>query len=133
MPEMDGIALCKSLRATKPGQRIYLIILTALEDEDHLIEAFEAGVDDYIVKPLNERVIKARLRAGQRVIRLQEEIEREREEIRRYAAELAVTNRRLQEAALTDMLTALPNRRYGMDRMEQEWAAAKRSGGRYRA
>lgn len=128
MPEMDGIALCRSLRATKPGQRIYLIILTALEDEDHLIEAFEAGVDDYIVKPLNERVIKARLRAGQRVIRLQEEIEREREEIRRYAAELAVTNRRLQEAALTDMLTALPNRRYGLDRMEQEWAAAKRSG-----
>jgi len=127
MPEMDGITLCKSLRATKPGQRIYLIILTALEDEDHLIEAFEAGADDYIVKPLNERVIKARLRAGQRVIRLQEEIEREREEIRRYAAELAVTNRRLQEAALTDMLTALPNRRYGMDRLEQEWAAAKRS------
>jgi len=127
MPEMDGIALCRSLRATKPGQRIYLIILTALEDEDHLIEAFEAGVDDYIVKPLNERVIKARLRAGQRVIRLQEEIEREREEIRRYAAELAVTNRRLQEAALTDMLTTLPNRRYGLDRMEQEWAAATRS------
>ena len=128
MPEMDGIELCKSLRATKPGQRIYLIILTALEDEDHLIEAFEAGVDDYIVKPLNERIIKARLRAGQRVIRMQEEIEREREEIRRYAAELAVTNRRLQEAALTDMLTALPNRRYGLDRMEQEWAAAQRSG-----
>jgi len=91
MPEMDGIGLCKSLRATRSGQRIYIIILTALEDEDHLIEAFEAGVDDYIVKPLNERVIKARLRAGQRVIRLQEEIEREREEIRRYAAELAVT------------------------------------------
>ena len=128
MPEMDGIALCKSLRSTKAGQRIYLIILTALEDEDHLVEAFEAGVDDYIVKPLNERVIKARLRAGQRVIRLQEEIEREREEIRRYAAELAVTNRRLQEAALTDPLTTLPNRRYGIDRLEQEWAAAKRNG-----
>ncbi len=127
MPEMDGIALCQSLRATKSGQRIYLIILTALEDEDHLIEAFEAGVDDYIVKPLNERVIKARLRAGQRVIRLQEEIEREREEIRHYAAELAVTNRRLQEAALTDPLTTLPNRRYGLDHLEQEWAAAKRS------
>lgn len=127
MPEMDGISLCKALRATQTGQRIYVILLTALDDEEHLVEAFEAGADDYIVKPLNEKVIKARLRAGQRVIRLQEEIEREREEIRRYAAELAVTNRRLQEAALTDPLTTLPNRRYGMDRLEQEWAASVRS------
>ncbi len=127
MPEMDGIALCKALRATQEGQRIYIVLLTALDDEEHLIEAFEAGADDYIVKPLNEKVVKARLRAGQRVIRLQEEIEREREEIRRYAAELAVTNRRLQEAALTDPLTTLPNRRYGMDRLEQEWAASLRS------
>lgn len=127
MPEMDGVALCKALRATQTGQRIYVIILTSLDDEEHLVEAFEAGADDYIVKPLNEKVIKARLRAGQRIIRLQEEIEREREEIRRYAAELAVTNRRLQEAALTDPLTGLPNRRYGMDRLEQEWAASLRN------
>ncbi|MBS4099602.1 MAG: diguanylate cyclase [Sulfuricella sp.] len=127
MPEMDGISLCKALRATQAGRRIYLILLTALDDEAHLVEAFEAGVDDYIVKPLNEKVIKARMRAGERVIRLQEEIEREREEIRRYAAELAVTNRRLQEAALTDPLTTLPNRRYGMDRMEQEWAVSLRN------
>jgi diguanylate cyclase (GGDEF)-like protein len=127
MPEMDGLSLCKSMRATKAGQRVYIIILTGLGEEARLVEAFEAGADDYMVKPLNERVLKAHLRAGQRVILLQEEIERDREEIRRYAAELAITNRRLQEAALTDPLTGLPNRRHGLDRLEQEWAAAKRN------
>jgi diguanylate cyclase (GGDEF)-like protein len=62
-----------------------------------------------------------------RVIRLQEEARRDNENMRRFAAELAVANRRLQQAALTDPLTGLPNRRYAMDRLDQEWAASSRS------
>lgn len=128
MPEMDGIEFCKSLRSTREGRRVYFLILTAQEAEDQLVEAFEAGVDDYVVKPFSSKLIKARLRAGQRVIQLQEELTREREEVRRASTELAITNRRLQRLALTDSLTLLPNRRYGMDRLEQEWAASKRNG-----
>ncbi|MHB9119220.1 MAG: sensor domain-containing diguanylate cyclase [Burkholderiales bacterium] len=127
MPEMDGLALCKAVRLKKSACMPYLIMLTVLEDEARLIEAFEAGADDYVVKPMSERALMARLRAGQRVIQLQEEILREREELRRSAAELAVTNRRLLDAAMTDSLTLLPNRRYGMERFEQAWAATSRS------
>jgi diguanylate cyclase (GGDEF)-like protein len=128
MPGMDGIAFCESLRTTRDGRGLYFIILTALADEDRLVEAFEAGVDDYLVKPFSVKVLMARLRAGQRLIQLKEEISREREEVRRVASELAVTNRRLQRLALTDPLTMLPNRRYGMDSLEQEWEAAKNRG-----
>jgi diguanylate cyclase (GGDEF)-like protein len=127
MPTMDGIELTRSMRQTKTGRGIYILILTGLEEDDKLVEAFEAGVDDFMSKPLKPRLLAARLRAGQRVIMLQQEIERDREEIRHFAAELAVTNRRLQEVALTDSLTGCPNRRYAMERLEQEWATCSRN------
>jgi diguanylate cyclase (GGDEF)-like protein len=127
MPRMDGISLCRALRDTEEGRQMYFLLLTALEEEEKLVEAFEAGVDDYVTKPVSARLLTARLRAGMRVIRLQEEAERDSQSLRRFATELAVVNRRLRQAALTDPLTGLPNRRHAMERLEQEWAAYSRN------
>jgi diguanylate cyclase (GGDEF)-like protein len=127
MPEMDGIALTRALRETLFGRSLYILVLTRVDDDEKLIEALDAGADDFVNKPPRPRVLEARLRAGQRVIQLQREIEQDREEIRHFAAELAVTNRRLQQAALVDPLTEFPNRRYAMERLDQEWASASRS------
>ena len=124
----NALNLIRSLRRMRLGQSMYILRLGDTGSEEHLIDAIEAGVDDVVEKSAGPRVLAARLRAGLRDVRLQQELERDREELRRFAAELAVTNRQLQEVALTDTLTGLRNRRYAIGRMEQEWAAAMRSG-----
>ncbi|MDO9422688.1 MAG: diguanylate cyclase [Methylobacter sp.] len=127
MKSMDGLALCKTLRASAFGKNIYLIMLTSTEDEDALVEAFDAGIDDYVTKPVSLRMLLARIRAGQRIIMLQHELEKESRDTQRYTAELAAANRRLKLMANTDILTNLPNRRYALSRLEQESAGALRT------
>ncbi len=126
MKPMDGVQLCKALRASAIGKNIYIIMLTATENEEALVEAFDSGIDDYVIKPVSLRVLLARIRAGQRIINLQQELLAERKELERSTAELAKLNRRLQHLAHTDLLTALPNRRYALMRLEQEWSATQR-------
>ncbi len=126
MEPVDGLTLCKTLRGSDIGKNLYLIMLTATANEDALVEAFDAGIDDYVTKPVSLRVLLARIRAGQRIVMLQQELHKEKQDIQRYSAELSVANRRLEMMAYTDILTSLPNRRYALSRLEQEWSAALR-------
>ena len=128
MPEMDGLEFFKVLRNNAAWRDIYVIVVTSKESTDRLVEAFEAGADDYLIKPINFRVLAARLRAGQRVVQLQEDLKFDRQQLRKFAAELAASNQRLQQMVLTDVLTELPNRRCANDELERQWHIAERVG-----
>jgi two-component system cell cycle response regulator len=126
MAPMDGLELCKTLRRSEVGKTLYIIMLTSAGTESEVVEAFDAGIDDYVTKPVSLKILLARIRAGQRIAELQQELEKEKQDIERYNAELAIANRRLRDIANTDILTNLPNRRYALVRLEQEWEAAQR-------
>ncbi|MDX9885948.1 diguanylate cyclase [Thauera sp.] len=126
MPGLSGLELTRALRATEWGQTIYLIMLTSLDTEEEVSEAFEAGVDDFLAKPVNLRTLRARLRAAWHYVQLLEAWERDRAQLKQFAAELAISNRRLEHAAMTDLLTGLPNRRAGMAALTKAWAASQR-------
>jgi len=99
MPEMDGLALVRALRETRAGRAMYVILLASLENEDHLVEAFAAGADDYVCKPVVSRVLAARLRAAGRILEQQNELTHDAEALRQLAGELALDKRTLQAAA----------------------------------
>uniref|UniRef100_UPI002625F902 GGDEF domain-containing response regulator n=1 Tax=Accumulibacter sp. TaxID=2053492 RepID=UPI002625F902 len=128
MPVMDGLEFCRALRATDWGQSMYVIMLTGEETEEKIIEAFEAGVDDYVTKPVNVRALSARMRAALHYVKLLDAWERDRAQLKQFAAELATSNRRLEHAAMTDLLTDLPNRRAGMESLARFWSASMRTG-----
>lgn len=125
---MSGFELCKAMRRFEGGRKAFFILMSNTLDEEKLATELESGVDEHLVKPLNPRLLVARIKSAQRVINLQENLESEKEKVAQQLAELGVLTRRLRAASLTDPLTELPNRRFAMKRLEQEWTNAQRNG-----
>ncbi|WP_372885116.1 PP2C family protein-serine/threonine phosphatase [Shimia sp.] len=74
MPGMDGIAFCQAFRAL-PGERYgYFILLTSKSDKDELVRGLEGGADDFLSKPVNPHELRARISAGERILRMQREL-----------------------------------------------------------
>jgi DNA-binding response OmpR family regulator len=74
MPAIDGLALCRRVRAEKPTANVYLILLTSLESRRDIVAGLNAGADDYIVKPFDPEELRARVNVGVRILTLQERL-----------------------------------------------------------
>jgi sigma-B regulation protein RsbU (phosphoserine phosphatase) len=71
LPEMDGLEICRRARSTLTGRSIYIILLTTRSRKEDLIAGLDGGADDYITKPFDREELRARLRAGSRIVELQ--------------------------------------------------------------
>ncbi len=98
MPEMDGIEVCREIRKQKKERYTYILLLTAKGLKEDIVNGFEAGADDYVIKPFNSSELESRLRAGKRIVEL---------------------NNQLHHQALYDSLTNLPNRALFIKRLQR--------------
>ncbi|NOX33691.1 MAG: response regulator [Deltaproteobacteria bacterium] len=73
MPEMDGIELCRKIRASGKKTYSYIMLLTAKDKTSDLVEVFEAGADDYIIKPFKPDELRSRINTGERIVKLESE------------------------------------------------------------
>jgi len=128
MPGLDGWALCRALRATPWGQSIYLIVLASVTSEAEIRLATEAQINDCVSPAQAARMLPLRMGAARQYVKLLNQWEHDRAQLKRFSAELAMSNRKLQHYALIDQLTGLQNRRAGMESLAQAWSMAERSG-----
>ena len=115
MPGIDGVDLCRKVRKEAKEIYTYIILLTAQQRDKDLITGMEAGADDYITKPFKAHELKVRLRAGRRIIELQNELIEAREALR--------------EKATHDPLTGLWNHEEILRILERQLAMAGRENG----
>jgi two-component system, cell cycle response regulator len=112
MPGLTGPELCRQLREDPREAYAYILLLTARSDKHDVIEGMKSGADDYITKPFDTEELKVRLRAGRRILDLEDELVAAREALR--------------DQAMHDPLTGLWNRYSILDMLRRELARAAR-------
>ena len=95
MAGMEGSEVCRRARETVANRLLYIILLTAKGRKEDIVEGLTAGADDYVIKPFDRSELKARINAGERILRLQAELA-----ARVMELELALANVKLLQGLL---------------------------------
>ncbi len=114
MPGVDGIEICRRLRKRDTGNPSYVILLTGNTETEDIVRGLDAGASDYICKPYKNEELLARLKVGERMLKLQ--------------ADLNGAKGVLAHQAMHDPLTDMYNRRAILDILEHELSRARRTG-----
>jgi two-component system cell cycle response regulator len=112
MPGMDGVEVCGKVRDRTGSPYVYILLLSAKSQREDLVKGLESGADDYITKPFDANELKVRLRAGRRILDLQEQLMSAQEALR--------------DQASRDPLTGIWNRNTIFDVFRRELARAQR-------
>jgi two-component system cell cycle response regulator len=115
MPELDGPGVCRVVRRHRKLSYVHMILLTSKESKQDVIQGLQSGADDYLIKPCDPEELKARLRTGQRILQLEDQLVEAREDMRFKATH--------------DTLTGLFNRGVILDLLGRELARTQREQG----
>lgn len=119
MPKMDGFEVVRRMKADPSLPFIPVIMQTALDSTESMVQGVDAGADDYIAKPINFKELEARVKSLLRIQALQQQLE-ERER------QLSDANEQLTVMSRTDGLTGLANRRFIEERLREMWEHSQR-------
>ena len=114
MPEVDGLELCRSIRAHVSAGYVFIFLLTARDSRDDMIAGLEAGADDYLTKPFDRAELFARLKTAVRILSLEKSLKEANEAIR--------------VLSITDTMTGCYNRTYMDAQFPNELQRAARYG-----
>lgn len=84
MPGLNGLQLCRKIRRHKGLASVYILLLTSRDKKEDMLTGLQAGADDYIAKPFDEDVLRARAQVGARALQRQEEVHEREETLRDF-------------------------------------------------
>ena len=114
MPGLDGLEICKRVRAAGREPYTYIILLTGKDLQQDIVRGLAAGADDYLKKPFDHAELEARIKTGRRMVELQ--------------GELITAREALREQATTDPLTGVATRRTILETLDRELERSLRVG-----
>lgn len=88
MPEIDGPELVRRIRSIQQGSYVYIILLTARTQKGDVVAGMEAGANDFVTKPFDVDELRVRVRAGERIIRLEQDLAEQNRMLRETQAAL---------------------------------------------
>ena len=109
MPQMDGAELCRRIRQLGLEHYTYVIMLSAKSQKIELVEGMSAGADDFMTKPFDSSELQVRLRAGERLLNLEQSLTERQAEIESVNRELqrSVDRQRLVNQLLGSLTSSL--------------------------
>lgn len=123
--EISGLRIVRALRDCEVGARMHCAIVAPRDKDAHLLEAFEHGADECILRPFDPRILVARARAALKSAQSEERVDDLESECESQAGQLAILTRNLQVAAVTDSLTGVHNRGFAVERLERAFDVAR--------
>ena len=88
MPGLDGIEICRRARSVTLPAPVYVLLLTARGEPADVVAGFDAGADDYLVKPFDPNELRARVRVGRRMLELQQRLAAQVEQLQQAIASM---------------------------------------------
>ena len=104
MPQMSGDELCAKIRSELAGRYIYVVLLTAQDSSEEVIDGMQGGADDYLIKPLDQVALSTRLIAAERVTELHRTISEQQAEIGRLYGKLKDSFRRFVPESVAEQI-----------------------------
>ncbi|MBT3377081.1 MAG: SpoIIE family protein phosphatase [Lentisphaerae bacterium] len=98
MPRMDGMGLVSRIRGESPSPGyVYILVLTSRSDKQDIVEGIETGADDFVCKPFDRNELRARMRAGERILALEQELAEKNRHLEDANARILAANQRMTD------------------------------------
>lgn len=129
-PDPNFTNLLESIKETEIGKELLVVIICRSDQEQKMAGLLASGADDFLVRPFTLAQASAKVATSEKIAAITSSLKESKDGLKRYALEMETVNKKLQQTALSDALTGLPNRQLFNDRLSRAIEMAPKKNGK---